>query len=265
MNVGGASALVAACRAAGCRRVIAMSTQHVHLARPGVYGRTKRIADAIFLGSGLDVTLLRPSLVYGAGERGVFVKLQRLVRKLPVIPVILTVLAFNFLGRYLVLALLAVLILGLATIPLAFVWTATLDGPSTPDSAGAGFLWWVAPPFFVAMIAGTFVTPALAFSTRRVGTALRIGLRTILRTWPACVPYLVAPVVVGWATLFPAISLSARASLGSRAVHAVMTAVSSLALSSLIGATARMYLRRFPTGDDGAVPSGPEDVATASR
>jgi hypothetical protein len=44
VNVGGASALVEACQAAGCRRIVAVSTQHVHLPRPGVYGRTKRIA-----------------------------------------------------------------------------------------------------------------------------------------------------------------------------------------------------------------------------
>jgi NADH dehydrogenase len=88
VNVGGATALIAACRAAGCRRVVVLSTQHVHLARCGVYGRTKRIADSLFTGSGLDVTVLRPSLVYGRGRRGVFVKLASLVRKLPVIPVV---------------------------------------------------------------------------------------------------------------------------------------------------------------------------------
>jgi NADH dehydrogenase len=88
VNVGGAAALLTACRAAGCRRVVALSTQHVHLARPGVYGRTKRIADSLFAGSGLDVTILRPSLVYGPGRRGVFVKLRDLVRKLPVVPVV---------------------------------------------------------------------------------------------------------------------------------------------------------------------------------
>jgi NADH dehydrogenase len=88
VNVGGAAALLRACRAAGCRRIVAMSTQHVHLPRPGVYGRTKRIADLLFADSGLEVTILRPSLVYGPGRRGVFVKLQGLVRKLPVIPVV---------------------------------------------------------------------------------------------------------------------------------------------------------------------------------
>ena len=88
VNVGGATALIEACRTAGCRRVIVLSTQHVYLPRCGTYGRTKRIADALFAGSGLDVRILRPSLVYGPGSRGVFVKLAGLVRRLSAIPVI---------------------------------------------------------------------------------------------------------------------------------------------------------------------------------
>ena len=88
VNVGGATALIEACHATGCRRVVVLSTQHVHLKRCGTYGRTKRIADSLFEGSGLSVTILRPSLVYGPGSRGVFVKLAGFVRRLPVIPVI---------------------------------------------------------------------------------------------------------------------------------------------------------------------------------
>ncbi len=88
VNVGGATALIEACRAAGCRRIVVLSTQHVHLRRCGTYGRTKRIADALFSDSGLEVTILRPSLVYGPGSRGVFVKLAGLLRRLPVIPVV---------------------------------------------------------------------------------------------------------------------------------------------------------------------------------
>ncbi len=88
VNVGGATALIEACRATGCQRIVVLSTQHVHLNRCGAYGRTKRIADSLFACSGLPVTILRPSLVYGPGSRGVFVKLATLVRRLPVIPVI---------------------------------------------------------------------------------------------------------------------------------------------------------------------------------
>jgi len=87
VNVGAASALVEACRHTGARLIV-LSTQHVYLPAPGLYGRTKRMADRIFLESGVPVTILRPSLVYGPGSRGVFVRLATLVRKLPVIPVI---------------------------------------------------------------------------------------------------------------------------------------------------------------------------------
>jgi NADH dehydrogenase len=87
VNVGAASALVEACRSSGARLIV-LSTQHVYLPAPGLYGRTKRMADRIFLESGVPVTILRPSLVYGPGSRGVFVRLATLVRKLPVIPVI---------------------------------------------------------------------------------------------------------------------------------------------------------------------------------
>ena len=87
VDVGAAAALVEASRASGAR-VIAISTQHVYLPRPGLYGRTKRMADRILLDSGIPVTVLRPSLVYGAGTRGVFVKLAGLVRRLPIVPVV---------------------------------------------------------------------------------------------------------------------------------------------------------------------------------
>jgi nucleoside-diphosphate-sugar epimerase len=87
VNVGSASALVEAVRDTATRLIV-ISTQHVYLPAPGLYGRTKRMADRIFLESGVPVTILRPSLVYGPGTRGVFVRLATLVRKLPVIPVI---------------------------------------------------------------------------------------------------------------------------------------------------------------------------------
>jgi nucleoside-diphosphate-sugar epimerase len=87
VNVGAASALVEASRASGAR-VIVLSTQHVYLPRPGLYGRTKRMADRLLLDSGIPVTVLRPSLVYGPGTRGVFVKLADVVRRLPVVPVV---------------------------------------------------------------------------------------------------------------------------------------------------------------------------------
>ncbi|MBE2212768.1 MAG: NAD(P)H-binding protein [Opitutaceae bacterium] len=86
-NVGGARHLVDAARAAGVTRIINVSTQSAKLPRPGVYGRTKRAADEAFAASGLVVTTLRPSLVYGADDPGVFGTVQRFVDRLPVVPV----------------------------------------------------------------------------------------------------------------------------------------------------------------------------------
>ena len=86
-HVGGARNLVAAARAHGLSRIVNVSTQSAKLPRPGVYGRTKRAADAVFAASGLEVTTLRPSLVYGPDDPGVFGTVQRFVNRLPVVPI----------------------------------------------------------------------------------------------------------------------------------------------------------------------------------
>lgn len=88
VNVGGAHNLVAACEAAGARRVINVGTQASRLARRGAYGDSKAQADAILDGSGLDVTTLLPSLVYGPHDPGAFGKLARVTASAPFVPVI---------------------------------------------------------------------------------------------------------------------------------------------------------------------------------
>jgi len=87
VNVGGARRLVEACRAGGCRRVINISTQSAKIARKGAYARTKSEADAVFRASGLDVTNLLPSIVYGEELAGVFGTLAKLARASPFLPV----------------------------------------------------------------------------------------------------------------------------------------------------------------------------------
>lgn len=88
VNVGGALRLVDACRTAGCRRVVNMSTQSTKIPRKGVYARTKGDADEVFHSAGLDVTSLLPSIIYGEERGGVFGTLLRFVQKLPVVPVL---------------------------------------------------------------------------------------------------------------------------------------------------------------------------------
>lgn len=88
VNVGGAHNLVAACRAAGVRRVINVGSQASRLARRGAYGETKAQSDEIFAGSGLAVSTLLPSLVYGPDDPGAFGKIARVTASAPFVPVI---------------------------------------------------------------------------------------------------------------------------------------------------------------------------------
>ena len=88
VNVGGAVNLVAACEAAGVRRVINVGSQAGRLERRGAYGQSKADSDAVFAASGLEVTTLLPSLVYGPKDSGVFGKLARVTASAPFVPVI---------------------------------------------------------------------------------------------------------------------------------------------------------------------------------
>lgn len=88
VNVGGAHNLIEACRAAGVRRVINVGSQAARLARRGAYGETKARSDEAFAASGLEVTTLVPSLVYGPHDTGVFGKLARVTASAPFVPVI---------------------------------------------------------------------------------------------------------------------------------------------------------------------------------
>ena len=87
INVGGARRLVAACRSAGCRRLINISTQSAKIAEKGIYARTKNDADRVFHDSGLSVTTLLPSVVYGEEKNGVFGTILKLVQKAPIVPI----------------------------------------------------------------------------------------------------------------------------------------------------------------------------------
>ena len=88
VNVGGARHLIAACRQEEVPRVVVVSTQSARIPRKGAYGRTKAEADALFRASGLDVTVLHLSVVYGETGDGIFGTLHRFVRRLPVVPVL---------------------------------------------------------------------------------------------------------------------------------------------------------------------------------
>ena len=78
-------ALVKACDAAGQRRIVHVSSLGADLNAPSMYQRSKARGEAVLLGSGLDISVLRPSVIFGAEDKflNTFASLQKLF---PVIP-----------------------------------------------------------------------------------------------------------------------------------------------------------------------------------
>jgi len=82
--------LAAACAQAGVRRVVQVSALGVGLAAPSNYLRSKAAGEAVWQqalggGGGGGLTILRPSVIFGADDRftNLFARLQRLAPVLP--------------------------------------------------------------------------------------------------------------------------------------------------------------------------------------
>ncbi len=81
--------IVAACKAAGVKRVVHMSSLGAALDAPSQYLRSKGRGEQVFAEAAsageLDVTILRPSVVFGEGDKllNVFAQLQR---SFPLVP-----------------------------------------------------------------------------------------------------------------------------------------------------------------------------------
>lgn len=87
-NVEGTRKLIQACRRFGVTRVIYIGTLSSLRKEMGPYGATKREAEELLAASGMDVTVVRPHLVYGKGGKGLFSALLRVIKKSPVIPIL---------------------------------------------------------------------------------------------------------------------------------------------------------------------------------
>jgi len=61
--------LIRACKAAGVRRIVHISALGATPQSPSRYQRSKARGEAALLGAGLDVTVLRPSVIFGANAR----------------------------------------------------------------------------------------------------------------------------------------------------------------------------------------------------
>jgi uncharacterized protein YbjT (DUF2867 family) len=77
--------LAAACTATGTRRLVHVSALGVGPNAPSMYLRSKTDGEALLRASGLDVTVLRPSVIFGARDKllNTFARLQALFPVLP--------------------------------------------------------------------------------------------------------------------------------------------------------------------------------------
>ncbi|MDO9436333.1 complex I NDUFA9 subunit family protein [Hydrogenophaga sp.] len=74
-----------ACAADGVRRVVHISALGANLDGPSRYQRSKARGEEVLRGAGLELTILRPSVVFGAGDR--FLNLfARLQETFPIVP-----------------------------------------------------------------------------------------------------------------------------------------------------------------------------------
>ena len=87
VHVEGTRCVLAAARVAGVRRYVHMSAMGARIGAPSRYHQTKVSAEELVRNSGLDWTILRPSLIYGPGD-GVVSLFDRMSRWSPIVPVI---------------------------------------------------------------------------------------------------------------------------------------------------------------------------------
>jgi len=78
-------ALARACEASGLRRIVHISALGASLGSASMYQRSKARGEAVLLSTGLDVTVLRPSVIFGAEDKflNTFARLQRLFPLVP--------------------------------------------------------------------------------------------------------------------------------------------------------------------------------------
>ncbi len=85
VNVAGSHSVASAAREAGVDTFVYLGSQ---ASNEGDYAVTKRKAEAAIRAAGVEPIIVRPALVYGKGDRGLFARIVKLVRSFPVVPLI---------------------------------------------------------------------------------------------------------------------------------------------------------------------------------
>ena len=77
--------LARACTAAGVARIVHISALGAAADAPSMYQRSKAAGEAVLAASGLDATILRPSVIFGAGDHflNLFARLQGIFPVMP--------------------------------------------------------------------------------------------------------------------------------------------------------------------------------------
>ena len=88
INVFGTKNLLDICKERKVNRIIVLSSESTKREIKGNYAKTKYEVDELVKNSGLDFTILRPSIVYGEGSGGLFKKTLNYIKILPIIPII---------------------------------------------------------------------------------------------------------------------------------------------------------------------------------
>jgi uncharacterized protein YbjT (DUF2867 family) len=77
--------LADACQQAGVKRLVHVSALGASLDAPSMYQRSKARGEAVLQAAGLDLTILRPSVIFGADDKflNMFAKLQKVFPVMP--------------------------------------------------------------------------------------------------------------------------------------------------------------------------------------
>jgi NADH dehydrogenase len=86
-NVGGTSNLILAAKAAGVKRIVELSGLGTKPDKPGSYMQGRYLSEKMLMESGLDWTIVRPSVLFGKGAS--FIKgLVDLIHTSPILPLV---------------------------------------------------------------------------------------------------------------------------------------------------------------------------------
>ncbi|MBU1203724.1 MAG: NAD(P)-dependent oxidoreductase [Nanoarchaeota archaeon] len=87
VNIKGTENLINACVKNKIRKFIYMSSCDIILKKKDYYAYSKIKAEEIVKSSGMNYTILRPTVIYGKGDRGNMNLLFKIIKKCPLIPI----------------------------------------------------------------------------------------------------------------------------------------------------------------------------------